>query len=321
MSQGETILINGNPVSFNSTDYITDIVNTVNSSMPFTGVFAHTGYAANCITFTNNFDNMGAPIQLTEGNGTALAKLGFANYIYKLRPSEYGTAVTGFTNGDTIIVNGTQITFTTAGGLTLPGIVSTINNSSAESGIKAYAYGGSNIQLASVYSCPWVMSGSNISHMGHTAGMHFGYPATLTTSNNKNQANMRWQLVVNQLNSVSTPIFVGDYIPTGNFDGNADLSTLTFTVGYEHVDQLATVDEYDPGTTLVGAAAVKRFVARGLTASDTRNVRIYNPTLTARGNVAVAVNSTLIQQLTAGNIVANTSIVENNVSVTVITYT
>lgn len=321
MAQGETILVNGQALSFNSTDYISDIVNTVNALMRFTGVFAHTAYAANCITFTNDLDNLGAPIQLAEGNGTALAKLGIAADSYKLRPSEYGTAVTGFTNGDTITINGTQITFTTAGGLTQPGVVSTINSQSTQSGVKAYAYGGNKIQLASVYGGPWVLGGTNVSHTGHTAGMHFGYPDNLTSSTNKNQANLRWQMVVNQLETVATPIFVGDYVATGNFNGNADVSTLTFTVGYEHVDQLSTADEYNAGVNLTGAAAIKRFVARGLAGFDTRNVRVFDPTLTPRGNVAVAVNSTLIQQATASAIAANVSVVEDNVSVSLISYT
>ena len=151
--------------------------------------------------------------------------------------------------------------------------------------------------------------------------MHFGYPDNLTSSTNKNQANLRWQMVVNQLETVATPIFVGDYVATGNFNGNADVSTLTFTVGYEHVDQLSTADEYNAGVNLTGAAAVKRFVARGLAGFDTRNVRVFDPTLTPRGNVAVAVNSTLIQQATASAIAANVSVVEDNVSVSLISYT
>ena len=321
MVLNETIIVNGTPIAFTNTNFLPDIINTVNSFMPITSVFAHQFYATNCITFTNTLDTLGKPITLQEGNGSALFKLGVAPSTYQYYPTEYGTAFTPFASGDNISINGITITFNSTNGATQTALVSTINGYNTLTGVYAYPYGGSNIQLASTNHIPWQLGG-NVVNIGSTVGNHYGYPNNLTSSVNKSQAYLRWLLVQNQLESVSSPIGIRNFIATGNFDGNADVTSLTFTVGYDKPSQLQTIDEFSPtGNVLVGAAAVKRFVSRGLASQDSRNMRIFDPTLTTVSPYAALANQARVGLVTASNIASNASTIETNLTVTLIPYT
>jgi hypothetical protein len=133
---------------------------------------------------------------------------------------------------------------------------------------------------------------------------------------------MRWTQAIAELESFSTPMFVGNIVRTGNLNGNGACTTFTFTVGYEHPDQVVTVardSEPDTGNVLVGTSAVKRAVARAMVNDITGNRNVFDPTLQSYGSYIDRPNSARIQKIIASAIDSPANIVtqvEANISVT-----
>lgn len=146
-------------------------------------------------------------------------------------------------------------------------------------------------------------------------------PTTVAQSLTKERANIRFDLL-NQNLSLSGNIYVNNPVATG---GNATTSptNFAFTAHVERGDSiLSTADETSPGTTLTGAAALKRFVARALLTSSTNDQQeYYDPTptgaLTANGATVSAIRvGSRIEKVTAGKLANTVSEAEAVITVT-----
>lgn len=316
MSNGDTIVINGYTIEFTSADTLTDIINKINLVSKFTNVSANTSIAGTYITLFNRPGTEGVPFYLANGTGTALTTLGFTEDRYQNYPSEVGTAFTSVTTGSNITINGINIVFSSG---TLAGAVDQLNNYAAQTSVKAYV-AGPYLQMTGLNGQPWAInSGNAVTNLGTTIGNHGGYPMSLANSLAKERANMRWDQTINELESYSTPIFLGNIKRTGNI-ANVALTSITFTVGYEHPAQVSTIarpTEPDAGNVLVGTDAIKRSVARALTSTIATNRKVFDTTMQSYGSYTDRPNSARIQKVTASALdtVSNIAIVESNISV------
>jgi hypothetical protein len=320
LADGQTMIINQVTIPFDSSMDLQDIITQINLYSLMTDVIAHNGVQSDYLTLTNGMNHAGDPIDLMEGTG-ALAILGFEERAYTKHPSDVGSTFTNFADGDSFTINGIIITMSTAGGLDQTGAVSTINAKTREHGMIAQR-AGTKIQLVSQYGGPWSLGGANISKLGFTAGNHGGYPTNITLSLRKTYANMRWEMVIQQLSMFATPFMVNDQLGTGNYNGQSELTTLSFTIGYEHPDQIATEDELNPGTMLYGTAAIKRAVARALTSNNNMNMNVFDPSLESRGAYCVRPNPIRVMNITVQGIdvPANILTIEGNVEVSMIAF-
>ena len=317
MSDGETMVINGYTVTFDSGMALADIISTINLATKFTYIIANQSVANTYITLSNAPGQEGSPFYIAEGNGTALAKLGLTANTYGYYPNVVGGSFTSVTNTDNVTINGVTINFT---GGSLANVVAEIN--SVTSTTSVYAMPAANkLQLTNVNSQPWALNSGNVSKLGFAVDNYGGYPITVTESENKERANMRWVQAISELEQFSTPSFVGNVVRTGNLNGNGTCTTFQFTIGYDRPDQVVTIGtnaESDTGNVLVGTSAVKRAVARAMVADMTMNRKLFDPTLAAYGAYSNRPNSQRIQSLTASgvDIVANIAIIEQNITVT-----
>jgi len=319
MSAGQTLLINGYTITFAATDTLTDIINKINLMTKFTNVVADQRVANTYITLANAPQFEGIPFNIAEGNG-ALARLGLVAGDYRNYPSMLGsTAFSTVSQYSNVIINNVTIQFNSSSNIN--SAVAQINAYTTQTGVTAEV-AGPYLQLESSNAGqPWVINGGNANtSLGFSVGNYGGYPTTLANSQSKERANMRWFQTISQLEQFSTPMFVGNITRTGNI-ANVATTTFTFTVGYEHPDQISTValsTEPDSGTVLVGAAAIKRAVARAMTNTWASNRRVFDPTIQAYGPYVNFPNSVRIQNITAQgvDITANILTVSNNITVT-----
>lgn len=323
-----SVVINGVSVVFTTAGglNLAGIINTINLLSTEHGVLALES-PSTYVTLINAGRKDGTPIQLEAGVGTALANMGLTSGIYSAAPTVVGSAVTlPLTNGDDITINGVTITFTTAGGLDQAGVVRTINTSSVTSNVVASA-GGGVIVLSSVNGQPFVVSNGVTgisSEVGFAPGAYGGSAAaatanlTLAQSFDKERANMRWDQVVNQLGSLISLIFLDEIVRTGNNDGTAPVTTLSFTVGYDRANFLETENELAPGTMLTGAACVRRLVARAVVSPLSGTQEVFDPTITSLGSSAVRQNPSLISGIIADALdsAGDIAVVEANITVT-----
>lgn len=327
MAGGDSLYINGVKIVFSGADTISDIIVKINMHGVLTNVIAHNLISANFITLTNASTHEGEPITLEEGSG-ALAVFDIVPGVYKHFPNIVGGAFAGLVGGNVFSFNGTNITFNAPADVSLAGCVNKINQYTQQTGVVAYTAAGT-IQLSSINGQAIVIAsgdvGSNPTVIGFPAGVYRGAPYTLAQSEAKSLANLRWQMVINALEEFSTPFVLNDVFATGNYDGSAELDTFSFTIGYDHPDQIATFEargEPNPGNLLEGVDAIRRAVARGLIGTYSRNVSVFDPTIEVRGSHAIMPNAVRIKHLTATGVdmVSNTSLVEANISVTMIAY-
>lgn len=318
MNDGDAIIINAYTIKFNSGDTINSILGKINTASKFTGILADTRVAANHITLANSPGQEGKPFYIADGVSGSLGRLGLAAGEYRLYPSMIGSAYSTV-NGGNVTINGVNITFTSGN---LSSIVTQLNNYSASTGVTAYSAGG-HLQLASNSGQPFcINSGNVVANLGITTGNFGGYPSTLVNSQNKERANMRWQQVINQLESFSTPFFVGNVVTSGDKTGDSAPNTFSFVVGYENPDQIytvATLDEPDAGTVKTGTDAIARSVARAMVSTLASNRKIFDPTLQSYGAYTDRPDAFRIENITAGAVdqIANlVSQVEQNISVT-----
>ena len=320
MSDGETVVINGYAIEFLSSDNLASMISKINLATKFTGVAANQNVAGTYITLMNAPNREGYQFSLAEGNGSALSKLGLTAGTYGYYPSEVGTAFTSVTTDSNITINGVNIVFTAGG---IGSAASQINAKTEYTGVSA-SVAGPYLQLSSISGQPWTInSGNAYTNLGTTIGNHGGYPTTLAFSQAKERANMRWTQMISELEENATPILLGNIVRTGNVS-NIETSSVTFTVGYDRPDTVYTVarsEEPDAGNLLVGASAVKRAVARALTAVITGNRKVFDPTIQNYGPYSDRPNAARIQQITATGLdtIANIAIVENNLTVTQVT--
>lgn len=318
MTDGETILINDRPVEFDSSMTLANIISTINLYSKFTNVIADQRIESNYITIANAPGSEGYPFSLAEGNGTALSKLGLVAGSYQYWPNEVGSAFTAVGNGDNVVINGVNITFTAG---PLSSVVSQINANTPVTEVVAQAAAG-KLQLASLNGQPYALnSGTALAKLGFSAGNHGGYPTTILTSQNKERANMRWVQAVSEMEEWALPNFVGNVVRTGNLNGNGACTTFTFTVGYDRPDYIRTVArdaEPDAGNVLIGTEAIKRAVARAMVGNISKNCKVFDPTLASYSSYTDRPNAARIQNLQAQglDIIDNVTIIEQNISVT-----
>jgi hypothetical protein len=318
MDDGETMVINGYSIAFDSSMTLADIISTINLSTKFTGIIADQRVTSTYITLANAPGQEGSPFYIADGNGTALSKLGLTAGTYQYYPNMVGGSFTSVGNGDNVTINGVNIVFT-AGGLS--SVATQLNAYTSTTSIYARP-AADKLQLADVNGQPWTInSGNSVTKLGFPVGNYGGYPITVVESKNKERANMRWVQAVSELEQFSTPFFVGNVVRTGNLNGNGTCTTFQFTVGYDRPAQVSTIasdNEPDSGNVLVGTSAVKRAVARAMVADITSNRKLFDPTLAAYGAYSNRPNSQRIEILTASgvDIVANIAIVEQNITVT-----
>lgn len=103
------------------------------------------------------------------------------------------------------------------------------------------------------------------------------WPTDINSSLAKARANIRWNIVKEQLGLVLNPISVFDVIAPGA-NINTPPTSVSFTVVYERPDYLNIPDELNAGHFLKDADAISRFVCRALTSSRTINTTVLNPT-------------------------------------------
>lgn len=310
LSNGDSIVINGYNIAFTGSDSFSVIVGKINMAIKFTGVMADARVASNYLTLTNACGYEGAAFYIADGTAGTLAKMGLVAGQYQYYPSLIGGSFSAV-NGGNITINGVNVVFT-AGSANLASVVTTLNGYTSSTSVAARA-AGTHLQLSSTLGQPFVInSGNLVSNLGVTVSTFGGYPTTLAKSQEKERANMRWQQVVNELESFSTPHFVGNIVISGNVVGESTPSTFGFVIGYEHPDQVVTTartTEPDAGTVLVGVNAVKRSVARAMISDITSNRKIFDPTTQAYGSYVDRPNAARIQTITASGIDAVANIV------------
>jgi hypothetical protein len=181
---------------------------------------------------------------------------------------------------------------------------------------------GNKIQLASANGQPFALLdgtvAGSLAKLGFTAGNYGGYPTTYALSLAKERATMRWDQIVNNLGLLISPIFLDDVIKEGNFTGEAPLTTMAWTVGYDRPSYLVYEDSTSPGSFLVGPAALKRLVAEALIKDLKGNQEIFDPTIQGYGNACARPNPLEIVSVTAEALDTVVTTVEANLTVTII---
>ncbi len=325
MTTGDTLSCNGYLIGpFDSGDTVSDIVDRFNLMSQYTNVMASVT-ATNYITLQSAWPQSTLPIVLANVTGTPLTTIGLPVGAFTYQSPIYGGAFSSPSNGDTVVINGVTITFVT-GALTAAGVCNTINAVSEQTGVYATRY-TNKIQLNSQSLSPIYIgtdTGSAASDLGFAANTVYIPNMTFAQAKDIERGNMRWTGVASYIESNLTATVYGAIALTGStVSGNAPPTTVSWTVGIEHIDQLVTYtvagEPETVNTELVGPAALTRLIARALTSTWITNRNIWNSNVViGGGNVAYTPTQTVIQQVTAAAIdtVANIQTVEGNIAVT-----
>lgn len=147
-------------------------------------------------------------------------------------------------------------------------------------------------------------------------------PNSLANAKAKFRANRRYKNVLNAVQSLGNLYVLSTTTAGANADTAATSITIRFQV--EHSEVISTPDENNVGTTLTGAAALKRAVARGMIVSN-NNIRgeYYDPTLQAGRDIDGADNAgqpsgVVIRDETVGACAANLAAAEAVITVTLV---
>ena len=330
MTTGDTLSCNGYIIGpFDSGDNVAAIVDRFNLMNQYTNVMASVNFSG-YVTLQSAWPQSTLPIVLANVNGTPLTTLGFPVGAFSYKAPIYGGTFTTLGNTDTVVINGATITFTTAGGLNPAGACSTINAVSGVTGVVATRYAG-NIQLNSLSLSPIYIgadTGAAASDLGFAASTVYVPSMTFAQATAIEQGNMRWTGVASYIESNLTATVYGATAMTGTTtSGNTPPTTVSWTVGIEHIDQLVTYtvagEPEAVNTQLVGPAAMERLIARALTSTWISNRSIWNSNVViAGGTVAYNDVQVVTQQVTAAaiDIASNVAVVEANLSVTQIAY-
>jgi hypothetical protein len=319
---GDSIRINDVEVVFpTNPSVLADVINQINLQTAQHGVVAYV-YDTNYVALQNAWNRIGAAIWIEAGTGTALADMGLTAGVYNTWPSVFGAAAPALpADGEDIKINGVTITFSAADVASISATCAKINSLSLLHSVTATPAGG-GIQLSSTTGQPFTLSNGasgDVTDLGFTVGNQGGAPTTLAQSLAKERANMRWEAVLFELGQLISPIFLDEFVKTGNLDGSAPVTTLSFTVGYDRPSYLRLADELNPGEFLEREACVRRLVALALTQDYDLNQEIYDPTLTTTGDTCARLNALQILNTRAEKLNANLATVEQNITVTQIT--
>ena len=140
-----------------------------------------------------------------------------------------------------------------------------------------------------------------------------GWAMDLAHAQAKARANIRWSSVLQQLELQATPYLVCSIVATGA-DQNTPASVFSFSVAYQDVEPLNTLDETAASPTyLTGAAAIKRFVARALTNNITTNYMVMDPSIVGSNQCHYGPST---QVIIAGAAAASIPVAEAQITVT-----
>ena len=279
-----SIVINGVEVVFTGTS-LASVVAEINKLTPKSGLVADSTSFSGYLTISN-FISAGAGygITVSAGNGTAISDLGLTNNeIWPHFPNMVGSTWSSPSNGNTILINGVTVTFTSAQGLNPAGVAASINTGITQHNVVARA-SAAGLQLASVNGQAFLLAdgtAGTLAKMGFSAGVQVGPVGTLSNSITKTLANMRWNQVLQDLSNITSPSFLGWVNRTSTVGSIAPVSQISFSVAYDRPDYLQIADELNSGATLTGENAIKRVVAKSLCASPLpSNKMVFDPTAT-----------------------------------------
>jgi len=328
-STGDELLLNGYIIGpFTNGDTVPTIVQRFNTMSNWTNIMASTDINPKYITLSCAYPSVQTAITLANYVGTPLASLGFTAGSFTYPNPIYGGTFTAPTNNQNIVVNGTTITFTTAGGLSLSGVCSTINSVTGVTDVVATPAAG-NVQLNSASNSPiYILSGTATSGLGFTNGTAYAGAMTYTDAVEDEQGFLRWKYVASGIESLVTPNYYAgvSYSNTTvqSTNGVNPPAQFSWTLGVDHIDALTTVtltgEPEGAGVQLSGPACVKRLISRALTNSYTENCNVYNPNIAIAGSSVIAFNTSqmVTQSITAGalDVTGNINLIEQNLTVT-----
>ena len=122
------------------------------------------------------------------------------------------------------------------------------------------------------------------------------FPSTNALSLTKERANMRYEAIIRQVSENIQPLQVSGVVATGA-DEDTPATSFVFTLAYDKKEYLRTEDELNLGVFLTEDAAIKRWVERALTTSETLNRFIYKPDLVP---ATAIVQGPAVEKVTAG---------------------
>lgn len=209
---------------------------------------------------------------------------------YMAMTGKQSTITPTASDGDTVKVNGVSITFTTDGGLTVSGIVATINELTHAHHVVASVADTDKLLLVNEA----MYEGNAISVTGEDSvltALGFNPPSDIAapteptskaTSLSKERGNIRWKLLVDNVSYNSTPRFIGAIVQE---DATIDAAAeeFEFTVQFAVDGHVWTHDELNDGAVIEGIPALKRMVARTLVQTKSENRAYVDPTNDSNG--------------------------------------
>lgn len=327
----DIININGYDIGpIGSATPLTDLIQMINNMTPWTHVMASNDVDADYITLSCAYSSVQTAIVISNTVGLPNGVFGFPLGSFSLPNPVYGGAFTSPSNNNTITLNGVTITFVT-GALTAAGVVATINASSAATNVVATLY-ADKIQLNSISNSPIYFgsdTGSAASKIGFAASTAYAGSMTYADAVDDERGFLRWKLAASTVEQICTPIWYQSVGVTGTnvTNGVNPPTTVSWTIGVEHIDDLRTLtvsgEPETVGTELFGALAIKRMIARSLTNSITENCNVFNANIAVLGSTtAYNTSQMVIESVTASALdtVANIADIEDNLTVTMVSY-
>jgi hypothetical protein len=154
---------------------------------------------------------------------------------------------------------------------------------------------------------------------GHGSGATFNlgsYPSNFDNSLAKVRANVRYRELIDQVQLMANGFFCE--IDAVGADVNTPPTSFEFTVFFERDEFVQTPDETAPGTSLTGADAVTRCIARALLLDKFTLREVYNPQETAantnNGSVNFVRNPTVVTLVEAAPLVTPTGNLANDLT-------
>lgn len=243
-------------------------------------------------------------------------------YKYRQLQAQVGTVIAPtVSDGDTITIGGTSITFTTSVGLTLAGIILAINELTDVHHVIASNNGANKLKLTNEISYEtfgMTVAGpvSVLTALGFVTPV-VSYPysqvASLVLSEAKARANERWNLLTKLLGSEVSPSHVGGIeAPGATID--AEATEISFTVTYQDFNAIYTYDELNNNALLKGIPAVKRWVARALITNRNIVIPVFDPTHVTVGTTYFE-RGERVESLVVAALAADLATAEANITV------
>lgn len=115
-----------------------------------------------------------------------------------------------------------------------------------------------------------------ITYSSNTDNMGEGWPSTEAAAITKARANIRWLNVIDRVTTTISPI---DVKVTTNTGGSSDAAptTFEFVLVTDRPNSIVIDDVNNPGTTLIGADALQRFVEMSLVDTVSKNCVVMLP--------------------------------------------